>query len=52
MSNGLKIKAFANMVAPYPTLGEASRRAAIGYFSGLATNPWVRRVIGMLSRFG
>ncbi len=52
MSNGLKIKAFVNMVAPYPTLGEASRRAAIGYFSGLATNPWVRRVIGMLSRFG
>jgi len=52
MSNGLKIKAFANMVAPYPTLGEANRRAAIGYFSRLATNPWVRRVIGMLSRFG
>jgi pyruvate/2-oxoglutarate dehydrogenase complex dihydrolipoamide dehydrogenase (E3) component len=52
MSNGLKIKAFVNMVAPYPTLGEASRRAAIGYFSGLATNPWVRRVIGMLNRFG
>ena len=52
MSNGLKIKAFVNMVAPYPTLGEASRRAAIGYFSGLAANPWVRRVIGMLSYFG
>lgn len=52
MGTGLKIKAFANMVAPYPTLGEASRRAAIGYFSGLATNPWVRRVIGMLNRFG
>jgi pyruvate/2-oxoglutarate dehydrogenase complex dihydrolipoamide dehydrogenase (E3) component len=52
MSNGLKIKAFVNMVAPYPTLGEASRRAAIDYFSGLATNPWVRRVIGMLSYFG
>jgi pyruvate/2-oxoglutarate dehydrogenase complex dihydrolipoamide dehydrogenase (E3) component len=52
MSNGLKIKAFVNMVAPYPTLGEASRRAAIGYFSGLAANPWVRRAIGMLNRFG
>ncbi len=52
MSNGLKIKAFTNMVAPYPTLGEASRRAAIGYFSGLAANPWVRRAIGMLSRLG
>jgi pyruvate/2-oxoglutarate dehydrogenase complex dihydrolipoamide dehydrogenase (E3) component len=52
IGNGLKIKAFVNMVAPYPTLGEASRRAAIGYYSGLATNPWVRRVIGMLSYFG
>jgi pyruvate/2-oxoglutarate dehydrogenase complex dihydrolipoamide dehydrogenase (E3) component len=52
MSNGLGIKAFTNMVAPYPTLGEANRRAAISYFSGLATNPWIRRVIGLVGRFG
>jgi pyruvate/2-oxoglutarate dehydrogenase complex dihydrolipoamide dehydrogenase (E3) component len=52
MTNGLKIKSFAGMVAPYPTLGEANRRAAISHFSGLATNPWVRRVIGAMRVFG
>lgn len=49
MSSGLKISAIAAMVAPYPTLGEINRRAAINYFSGIATNPWLRRVIKLLS---
>ncbi|MDO8352347.1 MAG: dihydrolipoamide dehydrogenase, partial [Aestuariivirga sp.] len=49
MSEGLKIRAIAGMVAPYPTLGEINRRVAVNYFSGLATNPWVRRVIRLLS---
>jgi pyruvate/2-oxoglutarate dehydrogenase complex dihydrolipoamide dehydrogenase (E3) component len=49
MTEGLKIRAIAGMVAPYPTLGEINRRAAVNYFSGLASNPWVRRVIGVLS---
>jgi pyruvate/2-oxoglutarate dehydrogenase complex dihydrolipoamide dehydrogenase (E3) component len=52
MTRGLRIKSFAGMVAPYPTLGEANRRAAISYYSGLATNPWVRRVIGAMRVFG
>ena len=52
MGNGLKIKAMASMVAPYPTLGEVSRRAAVAYYSGLASNPWIRRVIGLVRRFG
>ena len=51
MGNGLKIQAIANMVAPYPTLGEANRRAAVNYFSGLATNSHIRRVIKLLSYF-
>ena len=50
ISEGLKIKSIANMVAPYPTLGEINRRVAINYFSDLATNPWLRRVIGLLSK--
>jgi pyruvate/2-oxoglutarate dehydrogenase complex dihydrolipoamide dehydrogenase (E3) component len=49
MSEGLKIRAIAGMVAPYPTLGEINRRVAVNYFAGLASNPWVRRVIGVLS---
>jgi pyruvate/2-oxoglutarate dehydrogenase complex dihydrolipoamide dehydrogenase (E3) component len=49
MTEGLKIRAIAGMVAPYPTLGEINRRVAVNYFSGLASKPWVRRVIRLLS---
>ena len=49
MTEGLKIGSIAGMVAPYPTLGDINRRVAVNYFSGLATNPWLRRVIGLLS---
>ena len=49
MTEGLKIKSIASMVAPYPTFGEINRRVAVNYFSGLASNPWVRRVIRLLS---
>ena len=49
MSEGLKIGSIASMVAPYPTLGDINRRVAVNYFSGLATNPWLRRVIRLLS---
>lgn len=50
MERGLKLGAVAGSVLPYPTRGEASRRAAIGYFSGFASNPLVRRVIGLVNR--
>jgi pyruvate/2-oxoglutarate dehydrogenase complex dihydrolipoamide dehydrogenase (E3) component len=49
MTEGLKIRSIAGMVAPYPTFGDINRRVAINYFSGLATNPWLRRVIRLLS---
>jgi pyruvate/2-oxoglutarate dehydrogenase complex dihydrolipoamide dehydrogenase (E3) component len=49
MTEGLKIRSIVGMVAPYPTFGEINRRVAVNYFSGLATNPWVRRVIRLLS---
>jgi len=52
MGNGLKVQALAAMVVPYPTLGEASRRASVNYFSGLATSPWVRRAIKLMSFLG
>ncbi len=52
IANGLTLRSMTAAVLPYPTLGEASQRAAINFFSGLATNPWIRRVITMLGRFG
>ncbi len=52
MASGLTLKSMIGVVLPYPTRGEANHRAAINFFSSLATNPWVRRVINMLGRFG
>ncbi len=47
-----KIKAMVDPVFPYPTLSEASKRAAMSNFATLASNKWVRRVIDMLAAFG
>ena len=49
LSRGLGIGAMVSPVLPYPTRGEASRRAAITYYAEYATNPWVRRAIRMVS---
>ncbi len=52
VSNRMKISSIANVVLPYPTLGEAGKRAAVTYYAGLARKPLIRRVIGFLKRFG
>ena len=49
MTEGLRIRAIAGMVAPYPTLGEINRRVAVNYFSDFTSKSWVRRVIRQLS---
>ena len=52
IANGLKMTAIANMVAPYPTLGEVNKRAASAYFSPkLFDNPWVARIVRLVQRF-
>jgi pyruvate/2-oxoglutarate dehydrogenase complex dihydrolipoamide dehydrogenase (E3) component len=50
MANRLPIKSLATMICPYPTRGEAGRRAALAYFAPLATKPWLRHVIGLMDR--
>jgi pyruvate/2-oxoglutarate dehydrogenase complex dihydrolipoamide dehydrogenase (E3) component len=52
ISSRLTLKAMVDTVIAYPTLGEISKQAAIGHYSGLAKNPWVRRLIGMVKWFG
>jgi pyruvate/2-oxoglutarate dehydrogenase complex dihydrolipoamide dehydrogenase (E3) component len=52
MNEGLKISAMARVVAPYPTLGEMNKRAAMTYFSGLPTSPLVQRLIRWVRRLG
>ncbi|MEM0949829.1 MAG: FAD-dependent oxidoreductase [Pseudomonadota bacterium] len=52
IANKLKMSAVANMVAPYPTLGEINKRAAGAYFSPkLFDNPTVKKLVGMVQRY-
>jgi pyruvate/2-oxoglutarate dehydrogenase complex dihydrolipoamide dehydrogenase (E3) component len=53
MASGQKIGAVAGMVAPYPTLGEISKRAAGAYFTPrLFGSRWVKRAVQLLARLG
>jgi pyruvate/2-oxoglutarate dehydrogenase complex dihydrolipoamide dehydrogenase (E3) component len=52
ITNGLKVSAFANMVMPYPTMGEASKRAAVSYYAEVPKKPMLRRLLGILKSFG
>jgi len=49
---GLNIRAFADIVLPYPTLSEIGKRAAIDYIGPSLTGIWVRRIIGWMRIFG
>jgi pyruvate/2-oxoglutarate dehydrogenase complex dihydrolipoamide dehydrogenase (E3) component len=52
LANRLRMKHVANMVAPYPTLGEINKRAAGAYFSPkLFDSPMVKRVVGLIQRW-
>ncbi|MGB0496979.1 MAG: dihydrolipoyl dehydrogenase family protein [Rubricella sp.] len=51
IANGLKISAMTNMVAPYPTLGEVSKRAAGQYYvPRLFENDRVKSVVRWVQR--
>ena len=48
IAQGLKASAMISAVLPYPTRGEAGRRAALTYYAGLASNPLLRRIIKVI----
>ena len=48
----LNIKALAGMIAPYPTLGEISKRAAGSFFTPKLFSERTRRLVRLLLRFG
>jgi pyruvate/2-oxoglutarate dehydrogenase complex dihydrolipoamide dehydrogenase (E3) component len=52
VSQGLKITAMTQWVAPYPTLGEIGKRAAMGTYALSAGNPLVRKVVTLLRKLG
>lgn len=48
ISNRLKIGAMASYIAPYPTMGEASKRAAGAYFTPALFSQRTRRIVRLL----
>ncbi|MFQ5534988.1 MAG: dihydrolipoyl dehydrogenase family protein [Sphingomonadales bacterium] len=52
ISQKLKIGAMASMIAPYPTQGEAAKRAAGSYYTPSLFSPKTRRLVRFLARFG
>ncbi|BBK44733.1 dihydrolipoamide dehydrogenase [Allostella vacuolata] len=52
VGRGLGIGAMAGMIAPYPTLGEAGRRAAGDFYAPTLFGPRVRRLVRLLQRLG
>lgn len=51
LDRGLGVSAMVGPVLPYPTRGEAGKRAAMEYFAGLASSPRVRGVIRLVNKF-
>lgn len=52
IGKGMKIGAMQGLIAPYPTFGEASVRAAAGYFAPSIFGPRARRLVRLLTRLG
>ena len=52
ISQKLKIGALANLVVPYPTRGEAGKRAAGNFYTPTLFAPRTRRLVRLLARFG
>jgi pyruvate/2-oxoglutarate dehydrogenase complex dihydrolipoamide dehydrogenase (E3) component len=52
LANGIRIGAMAQFVAPYPTLGEVSRRATGSYYTPKLYSDRTRRLVRFLMRFG
>ncbi|MGH7031858.1 MAG: dihydrolipoyl dehydrogenase family protein [Stellaceae bacterium] len=52
ISQKLKIGALANLVVPYPTRGEAGKRAAGSFYTPTLFSPRARRIVRFLARLG
>ena len=52
MSQKLKIVTVAQMIQPYPTLGEVSKRAAGSFYTSSLFSERTRRIVRFLARFG
>ena len=51
IANGQKIKSFTNMIAPYPTRGEAIKRAAGQWYTPALFSERTKKLVSLLSVF-
>jgi pyruvate/2-oxoglutarate dehydrogenase complex dihydrolipoamide dehydrogenase (E3) component len=52
IARGLKVSALATMIAPYPTFGEISKKAARSYYAPKLFGAWPRRLVRLLAALG
>lgn len=52
VAKAMNIKQVAGLIMPYPTLGEANKRAAGLYFTPTLFGPRVKRIVRLLARLG
>jgi hypothetical protein len=52
MSQKLNIKAMTEWISPFPTLGAINKSVAERYYATAPSDPAVRKLIGLLARFG
>jgi pyruvate/2-oxoglutarate dehydrogenase complex dihydrolipoamide dehydrogenase (E3) component len=52
IAKDMKVSDLAGIVMPYPTLSEATKRAAVEFLKPLARKPWMRRAIHLARLFG
>ncbi|MGJ8564331.1 MAG: dihydrolipoyl dehydrogenase family protein [Alphaproteobacteria bacterium] len=51
MTNGVKISGLAQIIAPYPTRGEAVKRAASSFYTETIFGPTAKKVAGLFTKF-
>lgn len=52
INEGLKIGSMANMISPYPTLGEINKRAASSYYTASLFSDRTKKIVKLLSFLG
>ena len=52
INQGLKISAMANVISPYPTLGEINKRAASSFYTSSLFSDKTRKIVKLLSFLG
>jgi pyruvate/2-oxoglutarate dehydrogenase complex dihydrolipoamide dehydrogenase (E3) component len=52
IAQGIKLSAMAGTIAPYPTRGEASKRAAGSFYADKMSSRWTQGLVRLLLRLG